>query len=70
MKRSEMVNLISSFLELGDGSCFSKEEYNDHANILLSKIEEAGMLPPKSSDGLDDDFGNEICGPCYEWEKE
>ena len=46
MKRSDMVKLSSDYLALGDGSCFSDEDYLDMGDDLLSKLEKAGMKPP------------------------
>lgn len=68
MKRSEMKD------KLWESSWLSGEwpdELKDAiTNELLKIIEDAGMMPPLSHDGLDDDFGNEIHGPLYNWEPE
>lgn len=63
MKRSEAIEKLQQYLEIN--SC-----YQIHPEQILKFVENLGMLPPKSSDGLSDDFGNEIHGPLYEWESE
>lgn len=47
MKRSEMVKIIATAHSRFD-CCGHPYDYDDLAEYLLSSIEGAGMLPPKS----------------------
>lgn len=75
MKRSEMQALIGLILVFGkEGLPLDKrEKYKDHtlADIILSEMEEEGMLPPTSKEGKWIDCGNGQGFVSYNvWDKE
>lgn len=51
MKRSEMVRIMAIAHSRFD-CCGHPYDYDDLADYVLSSIEEAGMLPPKSLDTI------------------
>jgi hypothetical protein len=71
MKRSEAIKLIKSHYDCFTSGCSSSEESEDHASQMLSKLEEAGMLPPYK-DGKEPFGHNEgyIAAPIWEPENE
>jgi hypothetical protein len=46
MKRSKIVDLIIKHYSCYTDGCSNEVEYTDHAETLLDKLEEAGMLLP------------------------
>lgn len=67
MKRSEMVDVIFDVLDGADGAY----TYGELSEMILNKIEEAGMLPTKtivkSEKGA---FHTKISTVAQEWEPE
>lgn len=66
MKRSEMVLKIAEFL--------IEPRYPDdpveEANVILSRLEKAGMLPPMCARGFDRDGLSSKTPPSNKWEPE
>lgn len=70
MKRSEMVNIIEEalFHKVMD---WEEENYkSDAGNIILSIIEEAGMLPPPTTGELMVTYKMQYIDPVCNWESE
>jgi hypothetical protein len=73
MKRSEMIALIekelTDFLNVENGY----EEYGPrNADLLLKRLEDAGMKPPKSGEGerYCRNYDGSYTYPIYKWEDE
>ena len=69
MKRSEIVKTIKDFFYNNDFYNFDDE----HADLLLSKLESQGMLPPPytfKQKVVNNPTGNTISVTNYEWEDE
>ena len=73
MKRSEMVNLLASYIYIYPGLEINCSKSYELAESILEKIKEAGMLPPEHPTKM-----RELCVgsrgytdiEVYEWEDE
>lgn len=73
MKKSEMLNLIQSVLIESCDLKYLDTTYESVSELLLNKIEKAGMLPPGYERNFSNGLGNEferISYSYHEWDNE
>ena len=78
MKRSEALKLIANQLDFLNGSFsgvrtnFTESEIKN-ADVILTTLEHAGMMPPPATEGvikIQELENGELCIPIWGWEPE